>query len=315
MNLCNITKLAVVLDRHCFFSHIWFMKLVCLNVSNCWTFITIKHLVRVMSSELIAKNEPMEGKLIKEFLLASKESSLPTQEQLPEQTSQPISKAVDFDELFLLHEPVVDHPVLQSAESNGVISPSYDVQFSTFTSNSNVDSTVETPTDQPRKCISPIQWDRASECDNAQDAIHVDAQENEFALEDEQARTLRISSTHSGLIESTKELTNEVPKEFDELFKNTKFFLIKSNNHENIDIAKSESAWATITSNESRLNKAFFDYNNVILIFSVKESGKFQGYARLCSSSDPRTHVDWVLPPHMSSTLLSSPFKLDWISK
>ncbi|CDS37610.1 RNA directed DNA polymerase reverse transcriptase [Echinococcus multilocularis] len=108
----------------------------------------------------------------------------------------------------------------------------------------------------------------------------------------------------------------DILTDYDQLFINTKYFLIKSNNYENVEIAKKKNAWSTPIGNESRLNRAYYDSNNVILIFSVRESGKFQGFARLASPSDPRLHIDWVLPSsRMSMNVLSSPFKLDWVTK
>ena len=60
-------------------------------------------------------------------------------------------------------------------------------------------------------------------------------------------------------------------------FKDSCYFVMKSNNEENVLISKRESVWATPNSNEIKLNSAFNEFRNVILIFSVKESGKFQG--------------------------------------
>ena len=54
----------------------------------------------------------------------------------------------------------------------------------------------------------------------------------------------------------------------------------------------------------------------MILVFSVKESGKFQGFARVASESDKdHTQVRWVLPPGLSQRALSGIFKLDWINR
>ena len=55
----------------------------------------------------------------------------------------------------------------------------------------------------------------------------------------------------------------------------------------------------------------------MILIFSVSESGHFQGYARLSSEAryDSQQQIDWVLPPHLNAKSLSGLFKIDWISK
>lgn len=61
------------------------------------------------------------------------------------------------------------------------------------------------------------------------------------------------------------------------LFKDARFFIIKSNNYENIEIAKIKNCWSTRPWNETKLNQAFRTCKNVILIFSVKESGKFAG--------------------------------------
>ena len=67
----------------------------------------------------------------------------------------------------------------------------------------------------------------------------------------------------------------------------------------------------------------------MLLIFSVKESGSFQGiqvfkqvfkittgFAKLISESrGDGPKIPWVLPPTMSASQLSSTFKLDWIHK
>lgn len=61
------------------------------------------------------------------------------------------------------------------------------------------------------------------------------------------------------------------------LFREARFFLMKSNNEENIGISKGKGVWSTPVLNEGKLNQAFKESRNVILIYSVKESGKFCG--------------------------------------
>lgn len=61
------------------------------------------------------------------------------------------------------------------------------------------------------------------------------------------------------------------------LFREARFFLMKSNNEENISLSKSKAVWSTPPQNESKLNQAIKECRNVILIYSVKESGKFCG--------------------------------------
>lgn len=173
---------------------------------------------------------------------------------------------------------------------------------------------VINPNIEKHGAISPIEWDRVSD-DEIRDELHADPPGDEFSKEEEaQKRTLHnIPSTKKSLLNEKK--NSLLPSELQNLFKFAKYFLIKSNNFENIEIAKVRSVWATTKGNENRLNKAFFDYQNVLLIFSVRESGKFQGFARINSSSDPRIKVNWIMPSRMNSNLLSNPFKIKWISK
>jgi hypothetical protein len=100
------------------------------------------------------------------------------------------------------------------------------------------------------------------------------------------------------------------------IFRSARFFIIKSNNYENVALSKARGIWSTMPQNEARLNQAFRQCCNVILIFSIRESGKFQGYARLASESD-KNHppVRWVLPPRFDPRILSGVFKLDWINR
>lgn len=100
------------------------------------------------------------------------------------------------------------------------------------------------------------------------------------------------------------------------LFRDARFFMVKSSVAENIDISKDRGVWSTPPANEGRFNKAFRESRNVLMIFSVKESGKFCGFARLASESrrDGVT-VPWILPPGLSARALGSVFKVDWINQ
>ena len=61
------------------------------------------------------------------------------------------------------------------------------------------------------------------------------------------------------------------------LFRDARFFVMKSNNAENVTLSKAKGVWSTPPQNEAKLNQAFRESRNVLLIFSVKESGKFAG--------------------------------------
>ena len=92
--------------------------------------------------------------------------------------------------------------------------------------------------------------------------------------------------------------------------------MVKSNNSENVVLSKAKGVWSTPPANESRLNKAFDDARNVLLIFSVKESGKFSGFARLATESRrDGPQVSWVLPPGLSARALGGVFKIDWVCR
>lgn len=100
------------------------------------------------------------------------------------------------------------------------------------------------------------------------------------------------------------------------LFRDARFFLVKSSVSENITLSKARGVWSTPPANESRFNKAYKEARNVLLIYSVKESGKFCGFARLSTESRrDGPQVSWVLPPGLSARALGGVFKIDWICR
>ncbi|XP_028318359.1 YTH domain-containing protein 1 [Gouania willdenowi] len=100
------------------------------------------------------------------------------------------------------------------------------------------------------------------------------------------------------------------------ILRDARYFLIKSNNHENVSLAKAKGVWSTLPVNEKKLNAAFRSARSVILIFSIKESGKFQGFARLASESHHGgSPIHWVLPAGMNAKMLGGVFKIDWLCR
>ncbi|XP_070196418.1 YTH domain-containing protein 1-like isoform X2 [Littorina saxatilis] len=147
--------------------------------------------------------------------------------------------------------------------------------------------------------ISPIEWDRTSEGGGP--------------LEEEREREGEPKEQDT---EDNSKLAENHLSKLKYLFRGARFFLIKSNNHENVALARAKGVWSTPPQNEARLNQAFKECDNVILIFSVKESGKFQGYARLAAeSTKDHPPIRWVLPQGMNQRALSGVFKLDWIGR
>jgi len=135
--------------------------------------------------------------------------------------------------------------------------------------------------------------------------------------EDEKQKTTTSSSSAVGLAGKKKKgKSYDYATKLNYLFRDARFFVVKSNNSENVALAKSRGVWSTPPQNESRLNKAFDQVRNVLLIFSVKESGKFAGFARLLApSARTPTPIPWILPPGLSARALGGVFKIDWICK
>lgn len=132
----------------------------------------------------------------------------------------------------------------------------------------------------------------------------------------ESPRRKRHSPSHKHGHTRHRSPSREHSSKLQYIFRDAKFFLIKSSNHENVALAQAKGVWSSPPPNEMRINQAFRSHSNVILIFSVKESGKFQGFARVASESD-RNHplIRWVLPVGISARMLSGVFTLDWINR
>ena len=134
---------------------------------------------------------------------------------------------------------------------------------------------------------------------------------------DDAGKTTTSASSAAGAASKKKKgKSYDYATKLNYLFRDARFFVVKSNNSENVSLAKSRGVWSTPPQNESRLNKAFDEVRNVLLIYSVKESGKFAGFARLSApSARTTTPIPWILPPGLSARALGGVFKIDWICK
>ncbi|KAI9780771.1 MAG: hypothetical protein M1839_006559 [Geoglossum umbratile] len=91
----------------------------------------------------------------------------------------------------------------------------------------------------------------------------------------------------------------------------TRYFMVKSFNSENVIQAQEENVWATQEKNAELFAEAFQNTRNVILIFSVNKSAAFQGYARMESAPGTAQTPSWA------KTLLwksSGPFRIKWVT-
>ncbi|XP_039264831.2 uncharacterized protein LOC120340598 [Styela clava] len=160
--------------------------------------------------------------------------------------------------------------------------------------------------DRDSRGISPIVFNRSDTSDEEEDVAPPGESEEEkpkksIVIPPAEIRTQR-RDRHSKMLKY--------------LFRDARFFVIKSNNHENVSLAKAKGVWSTPPSNEHKLTKAFKESRNVILIFSVRESGAFQGFARI--STEARHDygpIHWVLPAGLSARALGGVFKIDWMCR
>ncbi|XP_057812098.1 uncharacterized protein LOC131026290 [Salvia miltiorrhiza] len=93
---------------------------------------------------------------------------------------------------------------------------------------------------------------------------------------------------------------------------NTRYFVIKSLNHQNIQMSIKKGIWATQVMNEPILEEAFQNSGKVILIFSVNMSGFFQGYAQMMSSVGWRRDNIWSQGSGKNNPWGRS-FKVKWL--
>lgn len=120
----------------------------------------------------------------------------------------------------------------------------------------------------------------------------------------------------SDSISPLKRNSSEYIGKLNYLFRDARFFIIKSSNPENIALSKVKGVWATLPQNQVKLSEAFRSSGNVILIFSAKESGKFSGFARLATGVDRSiSPVPWIVPAELTLNLLKGTFRIDWICK
>lgn len=84
-----------------------------------------------------------------------------------------------------------------------------------------------------------------------------------------------IPSTLSAVTTPTADGSQKVPE---------KYFIVKSLTVQDLEASVRNGIWATQSHNESALNGAYEEADNVYLIFSANKSGEYFGYARMTST-------------------------------
>ncbi|TVY17622.1 30-kDa cleavage and polyadenylation specificity factor 30 [Lachnellula arida] len=90
----------------------------------------------------------------------------------------------------------------------------------------------------------------------------------------------------------------------------TRYFIVKSFNEENVLRCIADSVWTTQAQNGSVFKKAFESCKNVILVFSINKSRAFQGYARMESLPGSVESPAWQESINWES---AGAFKVKWM--
>ncbi|XP_039518065.1 YTH domain-containing protein 1 isoform X3 [Pimephales promelas] len=169
--------------------------------------------------------------------------------------------------------------------------------------------------EDPQEGNEPNDYDTRSEASDSQ-SESVSFSEGESVHSASGSEASGSEKKHEKLSSSVRAVRKDQTSKLKYILREARFFLIKSNNHENVSLAKAKGVWSTLPVNEKKLNAAFRAARSVVLIFSVRESGKFQGFARLSSESHHGgSPIHWVLPAGMNAKMLGGVFKIDWICR
>jgi len=93
--------------------------------------------------------------------------------------------------------------------------------------------------------------------------------------------------------------------------KPVRYFVIKSFSQSHLDISISKQVWATQPHNENKFLNAY-NSSEVILIFSVNNSGHFQGYCRMASAPG-EYNISSNVWTEVGSKALTKNFKVEWL--
>ncbi|XP_005179046.1 YTH domain-containing protein 1 [Musca domestica] len=191
---------------------------------------------------------------------------------------------------------------------------SIDAGPNTSTNSANVSGSVKSDASDDECTNKPkaSAYDSDSESENSDSAANIKRNGRKTSSKNSTPEK-RTSSSRSG----AKGVSSyDYKTKLNYLFRDTRFFLIKSNNADNVTLSKTKNVWATLPQNDSNLTQAFKESRNVLLIFSVNESGKFAGFARMSAPSNREIpQPDWVLPSSISAKALGGVIEIDWICR
>lgn len=97
---------------------------------------------------------------------------------------------------------------------------------------------------------------------------------------------------------------------YESLLENSRFYIIKSSNIENIKTSQMHNEWATLVNNQKKINDGFQGKDYIILIFSANKSRSFQGFAILTSYVTDKIASYWN---NENGVNLGGCFSIQWL--
>ncbi|KAI9019819.1 YT521-B-like domain-containing protein [Hyaloraphidium curvatum] len=94
--------------------------------------------------------------------------------------------------------------------------------------------------------------------------------------------------------------------------KDARYFVMRSNNFDNVEISQEKGVWATQKSNSETLSQAFKTCERVVLFFSVNESRHYHGYGEMSTDVGGAAGFD---VPWNKIKVLGDNFQVNWLVK
>ncbi|XP_036832465.1 YTH domain-containing protein 1 isoform X2 [Oncorhynchus mykiss] len=258
----------------------------------------IKPLMPELTTELMRPSEGSVGRVS----TSSKEEA---EEEASDQETGSTAESSEGDRSNMEGEEVMEEE--EEEEEEGEKGPEEDEE--------EEEEEYEQEEGDQRVVNEPPDYDTRSEASDSQ-SDSVSFSEGESVHSGSGSDASGSEKKHEKLSSSVRAVRKDQSSKLKYILRDARFFLIKSNNHENVSLAKAKGVWSTLPVNEKKLNAAFRSARSVILVFSVRESGKFQGFARLSSESHHGgSPIHWVLPAGMNAKMLGGVFKIHWICR
>ncbi|KAK8940978.1 Cleavage and polyadenylation specificity factor CPSF30 [Platanthera zijinensis] len=125
--------------------------------------------------------------------------------------------------------------------------------------------------------VEPLNSQQQSQGQQSQQQERLQLQEQPQQQQQQNCSEIPVQNITNGLPNHPNRTASPLPPG------QSRYFIVKSCNRENLEISVQQGVWATQRSNEAKLNEAFESIENVILIFSINRTRHFQGCAKMTS--------------------------------